>query len=91
MKTITVTWKSPPADARRTLYYVDDCAVGEGDAGFEKILDAVRSHKNIQLSLKIPGISSLGGGSLIDSLPFNERFEELMEALGENKLIFEFS
>lgn len=89
MKTITISWK--PLDANRTLYSIDGSPVGEDNIGFDEILKTVRSNRKIQVTLQIRGTSSLGGESLIDSLPFSDRFNELTEALGENNLIFEFS
>jgi hypothetical protein len=89
-KVLTLRWKLIPGDPPHTMYYIDDSPVGEDDNGFDRILDVIRSHKNIRVILKIQSISSLGGSSLKDSLPFRERFNELREALGENQLIYEF-
>jgi len=89
MKTITISWE--PVAANHTIYSIDGSAVGEDNIGFDKILETVRSNRGIQVTLKIRGMSSLGGESLIDSFPFSDRFDELTEALGENKLNFEFS
>ena len=85
-----IRWDFTGGDPPRVMYYVDDSPVGEDNSGFDRILDLIRSRKNIQVTLKIDRTSSLGGGSLVDSLPFRERFNELREELGENKLIYEF-
>jgi len=73
------------------MYFIDDSQVGEGDEGFDKILQAIRTHKNARVTLKIQYNSSFGGNSLKDSLPFARRFDELTEALGRRKLIYEFA
>jgi hypothetical protein len=91
MKTITVRWERTRGDPPSVAYYLDGEPVGEGDAGFDKILDVIRSHDEIQVNLKIGEAISLGGGSLGDTFPFRERLDELREALGENRLVYEFS
>jgi hypothetical protein len=91
MKTITVRWETAPGDVRHVMYFIDDSPVGEDDNGFNKILETIRKHKKIQVTLKIQSIPSLGGSPLIDSFPFKKRFNELKETLGENKLIYEFA
>lgn len=91
MKSLTIRWEPVPHHPQRIIYYVDDAPVGEDDAGFDKVLDAIRTHEHSGVTLKIGNSGSLGGASLKDSFPFRERFNELREALGENKLIYEFS
>ncbi len=91
MKKLTIRWEPVPQDPLRTIYYVDDVPVGEDDSGFDKVLDAIRTHKNVGVTLKIGNAGSLGGSSLQNSFPFKKRFNELTEALGENKLTYEFS
>jgi hypothetical protein len=90
MERLTIRWESVPQDPQRIVYYVDDFAVGEDDNGFDKVLEAVRTYKNRGVTLKIGNAGSLGGGSLIDGLPFRERFNELAEAAGEDNLIYDF-
>jgi hypothetical protein len=90
MKTITISWEVVPTDVHDVMYFIDGSLVGEDDVGFDKILDTIRTHKNIRATLKIRSVSSLGGETLIDSFPFRKRFDELREALGENELIYEF-
>jgi hypothetical protein len=90
MKAFTIRWEITLGDPPCVTYYVDESPVGEDDNGFDRILNMIRSHKNTQVTLKIQYIYSLGGGNLIDSLPFRKRFNELREALGENKIIYDF-
>ncbi|MGA9365508.1 MAG: hypothetical protein WBW16_14185 [Bacteroidota bacterium] len=90
MKTMTVRWEHAPGDIHHVMYFIDNSPVGEDDEGFDKILDTIRTYKNIQVTLIIQHTPS-GGNTLEDSLPFRERFDELIEALGKNKLIYEFA
>jgi hypothetical protein len=90
MKTLPLRWELRPGNPPHVMYYVDNSPLGEDDSGFDKILDMIRSRKNIQLALRMQYISPLGGGDLIDSLPFRNRFNELIEELGENKITYEF-
>jgi len=89
LKSITIRWEVVPGNPAQVMYYVDDSPVGRDNEGFEQVLDAIRSNKNVQVSLRIRNVS-VGGESLIASLPFRERFTELREALGENKLTYDF-
>lgn len=89
MKTMTIRWEHPRGDLAHVTYYIDDSPVGEDNLGFDQILDAIRSNKNMSATLRIRSVSE-GGESLIASLPFRERFTELTEALGENRLIYDF-
>lgn len=73
------------------MYFIDDAPVGQDDAGFDKILDAVRTRKNTRVIIKIYDNPSLGGNALKDLLPFRTRFDDLRKALGENKLVYEFA
>lgn len=90
MKKLTISWEPSPEDPSRVAYFLDGSPAGEGDRGFDRVLDAVRSQKNIEVILKVRGVTSLGGADLDESLPFGARLEELREALGENKLGYEF-
>jgi hypothetical protein len=89
-KTMTIRWELAPGDIHRVMYFIDDSPVGEGDEGFDKILDRIRLHKNIQVTLKVQDLA-LAGGSLIDSFPFRERFNELSEELRDNSVRYEFA
>lgn len=90
MQTMTIRWELVPEDIHRVMYFIDDSPVGENDEGFNKILETIRMYSNIKVTLKIQSISSLGGHSLKESLPFRERFDELRKILGENKLVYDF-
>jgi len=90
MKTITIRWDTASGNPPTSMYFVNDCPVGENNIGFDKILDIIRTNNEIKVILKIGQISSLGGDSLRNSFPFKKRFQELKEALGTNKLIYEF-
>ena len=91
MKTLTIRWEPAPGNPERTKYYVDETEVGDDDAGFDKIIELIRSDQDVEVILKIQGLhSALGGGSLRDSMPFGQRIEELTEALGANQLTYDF-
>ncbi|MGI0484855.1 hypothetical protein ACN4EK_05405 [Pantanalinema rosaneae CENA516] len=85
-----ISWEYNREEPPHILYYVDDFFTGEDNAGFDKILEMVRLSKDTQATLKINYINSLGGDSLINSFPFRDRFDELRDALGQKKLIYEF-
>jgi hypothetical protein len=87
---VTIRWDIIPGARSRTVYYVDDVAVGEDDGGFDRVLDMVRSHGPGQVTLKIREISSLGGDSLTNALPFRAKADELTAAAGENRIVYEF-
>ena len=87
---MTIKWEHPGGDPAHVMYYVDDSPVGVDNEGFDRILDAIRLNNNVQVTLRIRNVS-VGGESLIDTLPFRERFNELREALGHSKLIYEFA
>ena len=89
LKSMTIRWEVVPGNPAQVMYYVDDSPVGRDNEGFDQILDAIRSNKNMSATLRIRSVSE-GGKSLIASLPFRERFTELKEALGENKLTYDF-
>jgi hypothetical protein len=90
IKTTTISWEFVAGDTHRVMYFLDDAPIGEDNEGFNRILDTLRTHINIRVILKIQSVSSLGGNSLIGSLPFRDRFNELREVVGENKLVYEF-
>ena len=90
MNTIIIKWKTTSGSPNDTIYYINDSQIGVGNEGFDKILEIIRVNENIKVVLKIAHITSLGGDSLIDILPFKDRFNELKEVLGTNKLIYEF-
>jgi hypothetical protein len=90
MMTLTVRWDYLPGDPPKVAYYIDDAAVGEDDSGFDRILQMIRSQKDVQVTLSIRQLNALGGQSLRDSLPFGKRFDELSEAAGDNKIVYDF-
>lgn len=90
MKELRISWELTPEAPARPAYYVNDSPVGEGGEGFDRILDLVRSHKNVRVILHVRQMTSLGGGSLEESFPFADRLDELRKELGENKLVYEF-
>ena len=85
-----IRWEISSEDPPNTIYFVNDSKIGTNDIGFDKILKIIRLNKKIKVVIKISHISSLGGHSLINTLPFKDRFDELKNALGTNKLIYEF-
>jgi hypothetical protein len=90
MKEIRISWELTPEAPARPAYHVNDSPVGEGDEGFDRILDLVRSHKDARVILHVKQMTSLGGGDLEESLPFGDRLDELGKELGERKIVYEF-
>ena len=85
-----VSWSADPAFPGHVTYYMDTVSVGIDDVGFEALLSEIRSRPGIRVVLVVNQPGSLGGQSLIDSLPFKDRFAELTSLLGPNDLSFEF-
>ena len=90
MESLTISWERVAGDAARTTYYVNGSPVGEDDAGFDQVLESVRSHKDTRVVLKILQVSSFGGESLMDTLPFSKRFEEFRSSVGKKGYQYEF-
>ena len=90
MESLTIRWESAPDDPARTIYFVNGAPAGEGDSGFDRVLEIVRSHPEAKIILKIVRISGFGGESLDSTLPFRERFGELKAAMGEKGFVYEF-
>jgi hypothetical protein len=89
MESLTIRWEKSAGEAARTTYFVNDTAVGEDDGGFDKVLETIRSQKDAKVILKIVSISSLGGESLVGSLPFRKRFEEFRSSVGTKGYVYE--
>jgi hypothetical protein len=85
---IEISWDLAD-DPRQTIYFVNGSPVGQGDGGFDRILELIRLNKAAQVTLRITRLS-LGGGDIKSSTPFADRFNELEEALGERKMALEF-
>lgn len=85
-----VRWNADPALPGHVAYFLDGADIGNDDTGFDNLLSAVRSRPGTHVVLVINQPGSLGGRSLIDSLPFKQRFAELTALLGPNDLTFEF-
>lgn len=90
MDKIVIKWETTFGSPTNPTYYINDSQIGVGNEGFNKILEIIKANKGIKVVLQIEHISSLGGDSLLDILPFKDRFNELEKMLGTNKLIYEF-
>lgn len=90
MDKIIIKWETTFESPTNPTYYINDSQIGVGNEGFDKILEIIKANKSIKVVLQIEHISSLGGDSLLDILPFKDRFNELEKMLGTNKLIYEF-
>ena len=91
MTTLVISWKPSVEVSDRVAYYVDGIAVGEGEVGFDHVLDRVRSVPDARATLSIR-TGALGGGSILSSLPFRARLDELREAMGgDDRIVYDFS
>lgn len=90
MKELRISWELTPEAPARPAYCVNGSPVGAGDEGFGRILGLVRSHVDARVVLHVRQLTSLGGGSLEESLPFGDRLDELRKELGGRKLVYEF-
>jgi hypothetical protein len=90
MESLTIRWEGCAGEPARTTYLVNDTAVGEDDSGFDRVLEIIRSQQDAKVILKIVSISSFGGKSLIDTLPFSNRFEEFRSSVGAKGYVYEF-
>jgi hypothetical protein len=89
-RALTIRWDEELGDPPTITYYVDGSPVGQGDVAFDEVLEAVRASAGATVKLSIRSSVSLGGGSLVDSLPFGARIDELRAAAGEGRIIYEF-
>jgi hypothetical protein len=69
-------------------YFANGKPVGSNWEGFEALLALVRSNPNAAVSVKGAG-TSLGGEDLEHSVPFADRFSELVDALAGRRLIWD--
>ncbi|HEY5602066.1 MAG TPA: hypothetical protein VIM41_03075 [Gammaproteobacteria bacterium] len=90
MNRLTISWETTGAGSVPVMYYVDGVAAGLDNSGFDVVLDQIRARRNVQVVLQIRHMPSLGGDSLINCLPFKDRFEEFRESLGGNQFIYQF-
>lgn len=88
--TLTIRWEASPEDPAHVTYFVDGTAVGDGEAGFERVLQLVRAEDDAQVTLSIGPHASLGGGPLSDVLPFGARVDELQQAAGGHAISYVF-
>lgn len=86
---MTLRWEHAAEDPGSAMYYVDDVAVGRGDAGFDRVLELVAASDE-RLTIDVGELFLDGGGSLHDSLPFKDRVDELRQRLGRRELDYEF-
>lgn len=86
-----LSWNADAALPGHVTYVLDGTDIGDDDTGFDKLLSAIRSRPGTRVVVMVDQPGSLGGRSLIDSLPFKDRFTELTALLGPNSVTFEFA
>jgi len=90
MRSMTVAWEHVPGPPACTAYFADDLPVGEQDAGFDAILESIRVRQIDTVILKSCGMVSTGNLSMVETLPFAARFEELERARDGLRIVFDF-
>lgn len=83
---MTIRWEWTARDPRVVTYFVDERPVGEGDRGFDRVLDLVEDGDG-PVTIGLTGVS-LGGAGLRDALPFVDRFDELQARVGDRQLVY---
>jgi hypothetical protein len=88
-ESLKISWQADREDVSHITYFINSGRVGEDDEGFEKILQAINNEPSAEVIIKINQMHGLGGEKLEDHLPFKKRYDELINVLGERKLIYE--
>jgi hypothetical protein len=86
---IAIRWQPSAVPGEQVVYLVDDGPVGADDAGFDRVLDALRARPGAKVVVVLDQPGSLGGESLIGSLPFARRFKEFEALVGSGRVSFE--
>jgi hypothetical protein len=89
MDAIKISWQLVANDPRQATYFVNGSPVGQGDGGFDKILETIRLNRSAQVTLTITHLP-LGGQDTKGSTPFADRFDELEQAMGGREMTLEF-
>jgi hypothetical protein len=90
MNSITITWEISGDNKLEAVYFVNGSRAGEGDRGFENVLETIRANKESDVIIKFSTIHSFGGERLMNTLPFKNRAADLEKALSGRKVIYEF-
>lgn len=76
---LKISWSNSEV-GNDVIYYVNEAEVGQGDAGFNIILSAVKENPELKVVITMTKVTSLGGDSLRNTLPFSARYDELVRA-----------
>lgn len=70
------------------MYYVNGVSVGQGDTGFDRVLDAVRQHKGARVTIRLDELP-LGGEDPSSALPFKSRLKELQDLVSPKSIAYD--
>lgn len=87
---VIISWEFHTAQPEQVTYFINGEKAGDNDAGFDKILQVIKTDTHLRkVILKGKQRNMQGGGNLQSSLPFSKRFDELKKALGTRQLVYE--
>ncbi|HZY35743.1 MAG TPA: hypothetical protein VFE53_03800 [Mucilaginibacter sp.] len=91
MKDLTIRWELVAGQPEQVKYFVNELNIGNGDKGFDRIIDMLKENPQIEkVTLKPTQIAGLGGESFGRTLPFRGRYDEFKKILGQRTLLIDF-
>jgi hypothetical protein len=85
---LTIEWNEPADAGSPVTYFVNGFSVGEGDAGFDRVLEAIRGNVHARIVVRQKGLA-MGSQDLKSTLPFRQRYSEIERAAAPRSIGFD--